>query len=219
MHNFRLLSTKLLTHNQQRRLIETGVSLTSWNFITTQPKALDFTIPQKALIFTSQNAVKAIEKQLVKRQNNCYCVGNKTKDLLEKNGQKVIKVAQNAALLAEFLMRHCANESFVFYTGNHRMTEIESAFKQHHRSLLVVEVYTTIFQPKAVGEFDGILFFSPSGVESYLQHNTLKKSLCFAIGNATANALQPYTKKIIIASQPTVEHLIARVKKHLSSPV
>lgn len=218
MHNYRLLSTKLLTQNQQRRLIDTGVSLTSWNFITTQPKALEFTIPKKGLIFTSQNAVKAIEKQLFKRQNNCYCVGNKTKKLLEENGQKVIKVAKNAALLAEFLIHQCTNESFVFYTGNHRMTEIEDAFEQYNRSLKVVEVYTTIAQPKVVGEFDGILFFSPSGVESYLQKNTLKNVLCFAIGNTTAKALQPHIQDIITASQPTVEHLIATVKKHLSTP-
>ena len=219
MHSVRLLSTKILTPNQQRRLIDTGVSLSSWNFIVTQPMSLDFTIPPKALIFTSQNAVKAIEKQLAKRQNKCYCVGDKTKQLLEKNGQKVVKVAKNAALLAEFLMEHCANDSFVFFTGTHRMKEIELAFKQKNRSLTVVEVYTTIAQPKALGEFDAILFFSPSGVESYLQKNTLKHALCFAIGPTTAKALEPYTQKIITASQPTVEHLIAGVKKHISTPV
>lgn len=219
MHNVRLLSTKILAPNQRRRLIETGVSLSSWNFIVTQPIALDFAIPHKALIFTSQNAVKAIEKQLAKRQNDCYCVGDKTKQLLEKNGQKVIKVAENASLLAEFLIQDSTNDSYVFYTGTHRMKEIESAFEHHHRSLTVIEVYTTIAQPKAVGEFDAILFFSPSGVESYLQKNALKNTLCFAIGPTTAKALQSHTQQIITASQPTVEHLIAGVKKHLSTPV
>jgi len=38
--------------------------------------------------------------------------------------------------------------------------------------------------------FDGILFFSPSAVESYLKSNTIKDEMCFCIGETTAEALE-----------------------------
>ncbi|MEL0255592.1 MAG: uroporphyrinogen-III synthase, partial [Burkholderiaceae bacterium] len=71
--------------------------------------------------------------------------------------------------------------------------------------------------PKAVGNFDGLLFFSPSGVTSFLQKNKLHDATCFAIGKTTAHALAPHTNSISIASEPTVSHLMALVKQHINS--
>ena len=53
-----------------------------------------------------------------------------------------------------------------------------------------------------------ILFFSPSGVASYLKDNTIKKETCFCIGETTAEALQKITKNVIIAKNPTIEDVI-----------
>ena len=39
--------------------------------------------------------------------------------------------------------------------------------------------------------------------------------MCFALGHTTAAALATHTTSIITATQPTVEHLIAAVKKYL----
>ena len=55
---------------------------------------------------------------------------------------------------------------------------------------------------------DAILFFSPSGVESYLKDNKIKNEICFCIGETTASALENKTKNIIIAEQPTIEDVI-----------
>jgi uroporphyrinogen-III synthase len=38
-------------------------------------------------------------------------------------------------------------------------------------------------------EFDAIMFFSPSAVESYLSNNKIKRNL-FCIGSTTASALE-----------------------------
>ena len=62
--------------------------------------------------------------------------------------------------------------------------------------------------------FDGILFFSPSGVKSFLENNALDNKTCFCIGTTTAKALENRTKNIIIASQPTVENVIDEVIKY-----
>ena len=58
---------------------------------------------------------------------------------------------------------------------------------------------------------EAILFFSPSGIESYLKENTIKKEICFCIGTTTASALEGITKNIKIADQPTIEDVIEDV--------
>ncbi|GAA6764644.1 hypothetical protein AAFH68_05750 [Flavobacterium sp. CGRL1] len=58
---------------------------------------------------------------------------------------------------------------------------------------------------------EALLFFSPSGVKSYLKDNTINKQLCFCIGETTAEALHKITKNIIIADQPTIEDVIEDV--------
>ena len=215
--NFRLLSTKCLTVEQQNRLIQTGVSYSCWDFITSTPKSFDVNPEDKSFIFSSQNAVKSVFNQFRFSGNNCYCVGEKTQKLLKENGQKVIKMAKNSSILVDFILKNAKNESFLFFTGNQRMPVIEAAFAQENKTLEVIETYTTIAQPKAMGNFDAVLFYSPSGVESYMQNNTLDHSISFAIGETTALHLQKYTNNIITATQPTVEHLIAAVRKYTTT--
>lgn len=220
MNEFRLLSTKRLPTQQQQRLLATGVTLCSWDFIQTKPLPFNANFENKQLIFTSQNAVNAVEKELKNAAYECYCVGEKTKSLLTKKGQKVLKMTKNASVLADFLVKQPKNSQFLFLAGTHRRPEIEAAFDKKSLPLTVVEVYTTKPQPKAMGSYDGILFYSPSGVQSYLQHNSLTNSLCFAIGDTTASELQQHQpKKIITATQPTIDHMIAAVKKKIAPRV
>ena len=217
MLNFRLLSTKCLSVDQQNRLIQIGVSYSCWDFIKSIPTDFKANPENKSLIFSSQNAVKSVFNQFRLSGNNCYCVGEKTKKLLEENGQKVVKMAQNASILADFILNNAKKESFLFFTGNQRMPVIESAFTQENKSLEVIETYLTIAQPKVMGNFDAVLFYSPSGVESYLKNNSLEDCTSFAIGETTAQSLKKYTDDIITATQPSIEHLIAAVKKYTTT--
>ena len=93
---------------------------------------------------------------------------------------------QNSADLASFLTDLNEKQSFLFFTGNERMPHLEEFFQRKSLPLEIVEVYSSKPQPKVVGDFDGILFYSPNGVRSYLQKNSLNKTLCFAIGPTTA---------------------------------
>jgi len=200
-----------------KRLIQTGVSYSCWDFIKSTPTNFKANPENKSLIFSSQNAVKSVFNQFRFSGNNCYCVGEKTQKLLEENGQKVVKMTQNASILADFILKNTKKEPFLFFTGNQRMPVIEAAFARENRSLEVVETYTSSAQPKAMGNYDAVLFYSPSGVESYLQNNSLVDSTSFAIGETTAQSLKKYTDNIITATQPTIEHLIAAVRKYTTT--
>ena len=72
-----------------------------------------------------------------------------------------------------------------------------------------IQVYETTLTPhKIKTKVDAILFFSPSGVESYLAENKIKNEICFCIGETTAEALEKTTRNIIVAEQPSVENVI-----------
>ena len=61
---------------------------------------------------------------------------------------------------------------------------------------------------KIEAKTNALLFFSPSGIHSYLKQNTIDNQMCFCIGTTTADALQGVTKNIVIANQQTVENVI-----------
>src|SRR5690606_18190405 len=48
--------------------------------------------------------------------------------------------------------------------------------------------------------FEGILFFSPSAVESFVRNNRIQENtVTFAIGTTTAAALRKWTNNIVVA--------------------
>ncbi|WP_309597470.1 uroporphyrinogen-III synthase [Flavobacterium davisii] len=72
-----------------------------------------------------------------------------------------------------------------------------------------IEIYETILAPQKIStKLDGILFYSPSGVKSYLKNNKITDEICFCIGTTTAKALKNITKNIIVTNQPSIENVI-----------
>jgi uroporphyrinogen-III synthase len=61
--------------------------------------------------------------------------------------------------------------------------------------------------------YQGIMFFSPNGVNSFFRVNDISPNLVlFAIGNTTAGALKAKTKnKIVIGETPSKENMIDKV--------
>lgn len=212
----RILSTKKLLSNQKQYLLNANFNVIEADFIKTQGKSFELEAANDNLIFTSQNAVlsllenKEIEKLIPElRKKNVFCVGVKTKTLLEENGFNVIVHTGYAADLAEIITLIYGREGFTFFSGNLRRDTLPDFLKKADVKFNEIEVYETHLTPQKISTpLDGILFFSPSGVESYLKENKIKKEMCFCIGTTTAEALEKATKNIIIANQPTVENTI-----------
>jgi uroporphyrinogen-III synthase len=80
-------------------------------------------------------------------------------------------------------------------------------------------VYHTIIAAHKISkDYDGILFYSPSAVESFFLVNTINENaVLFAIGYTTSNALKKFIKnKIIIAEQPGKEALVKKMVEYFS---
>lgn len=214
----RLLSTKILRAAFKDRLIQHGFTVVEYPFIKISPQNYTPFPLNTHLIFTSQNAVKfAFEHPNLytkMKGKNCFCVGEKTKSILEENGQKVIKMTQNAHDLAHFLIKNYKNERFSFLCGQRRRPEIEAILHQHKMELTVHELYTTTLTSKHFEiPFDGILFFSPSAVESYFAENDWsKKTHGFCIGETTSESLSKFTNAYSIAKSPSEAQLLLILK-------
>jgi len=216
----RLLVTKKCSPSFKDRIVQLGLTLIEYPLIRIEPLPVQIEIVESSLIFTSQNAVKlAFESKEISallHGKNCYCVGEKTKALLEKNGQKVLKMHQNASDLAHFLVKKVKNDSFSFFCGKQRRTEIEDLLGREHMKLKIHELYETHFSSKVFeNHFDGILFFSPSAVQSFFSKNHWNKHTHgFCIGTSTARALQQYTSSYNVAKTPSENHLLLEIQNY-----
>lgn len=207
-----ILSTKILSANQKQVVLNAGFSFTEADFIITESKNFELTSVNDNLIFTSQNAVRSFfqnPKSDELKSKNVFCVGLKTKILLSEAGFNVVAYTGYASDLAEIITLIYASESFTFFSGNLRREALPEALKAAEVKFNEIQAYETTLAPQKIKtKFDGILFFSPSGVESYLKDNGIKNETCFCIGETTAQALGKITKNIVIADQPSVENVI-----------
>ncbi len=204
--------------NQRQFLLNAGFSVLEADFISVENKDFTFTEIFDNLIFTSANAVKAVaskaDVQEIRRKP-CFCVGEKTAELLDEVGFTVMETADNASALAEMIKQHYANETFTFFCGSLRMETLPMSLKIAGVGFNEIETYETVLAPKKVSsEVDGLLFFSPSAVESYLTENKITQQICFCIGATTAKALEQKTKNIVIANKPSVENVIIQTIQH-----
>ena len=218
----RLLSTKILSERFKDRLLMNSFSLVEKSFIKISPmQNIKLADSNQAIIFSSQNAVKiALDNSEIKSlvdQKPIYCIGKKTALLLVKNGQKVVKIAKNSSDLALFIQKNYQNESFSFFCGKSRVKDLEHVLSVNNIPIKPVEIYETLPQPHIVkGHFEGIIFFSPSGVKGYAIHNGFEDTHCFCLGSTTAKAVREFTPKLTIAKTPNELQLFRSITKYFN---
>jgi uroporphyrinogen-III synthase len=211
----RIIATKQLQSNQKQFLLNADFRLIEADFIEIEHTNFQLNTTFDYLIFTSQNAVVSVlknENHLILKDKICFCVGTKTKQLLLQNGFKVENSFDYANELVAYLLENHSDKKFTFFSGNLRRDTIPMAFQKKEIVFEEIEVYTTILTPhKMNSTVDGVLFFSPSAVQSYLKENSISNEVCFCIGATTAAEVEKITKKIVIANQPTVENVIIQI--------
>lgn len=211
-----ILSTKILLKTQKQLLLNANCEVFEADFIET--KFIDFDLKniKQILIFTSQNAVYALlnhPKIEELKSKTAFCVGLKTKALLQENGFKVEAYTSYADDLAEIISLVYTNEAFTFFSGNLRRDTLPNALSENGIQFNEIQVYETKIMPQKIDfKPDGILFLSPSAVDSYLKLNKISNEICFAIGTTTAQALASNSiKSIEIAASQTIESVIEKV--------
>ncbi len=222
-----LLSTKIVT-SDQRSLVHPAIrNFKEYNAIKISSTPFKIEGHFDHLIFTSKNAVNSYLK--ANRENrpsasakttSCFCVGEKTKRLLEDNGFRVLWMAENALELAKMISSEYATSSFLFLHGDRARIELPVYLKDNGVSIESREVYKTTLTPKHfTEEFESILFFSPSAVRSHAQMNTLSNVTAYCIGNTTAKEAKKYCKCVFTADSPTIEAVLIKVNENLKAKI
>ena len=218
-NSIQILATKILSANQKQELVKAHFKVIEADFIKTETENFELTELNDNLIFTSQNAVQsffthpqfqALQSELIEKK--VFCVGMKSKNSLTEAGFDVVAYTDYASDLAEIITLVYANERYTFFSGNLRKATLPDALTEAGIEFNELEVYETqLNSHKTKGPFDALLFFSPSGVESYLKENKIKKEVCFCIGETTAEALVQITKNCIVAEHPSIEAVLEDV--------
>lgn len=209
-----VVSTKKLTESQRSLLLQAGIGLVEYNAIAIESLNFEVNDTIENAIITSQNTVKALVNKKV-QINNCFCVGEKTKGLLEANGYSVKVMANYGKELAKIIANKFADQPFTFFCGNLRRDELPELLLENNVSFKEVLVYKTVLKPKTFERtFDGVLFFSPSAVESFTKENRLENTITFCIGTTTAAEAKKYTNEVNVATKPTIENVIVQIVKY-----
>jgi len=182
------------------------------------------------VVFTSSNAVLALKKYLHEYVDSfeikwkIFSLSGKTKEVLEENAGTfgtIIDTAEDSKNLAEKIVNTKIRE-VIFFCGNKRREELPGILKKAGVQVYEVIVYETVETPVvATDDMDAILFFSPSAVQSFFSVNQLKNNtVCFAIGQTTANSIASLTNnKIFISKMPNQQVLLQEVINYFKSMV
>ena len=217
-----VFSTKKLTQGQRLKF-QDGIHVESEDFIKTSPNRIPLKVLKTEIlnvVITSKNAVEALLTNVSAdelRFKNIYCVGRRTKRLIENRIGKVKHFEKNAKKLANHMVDYLEGTEVTYFCSNIRMDDLPKILTENNIMVNESEAYKTKFSPVEVGpNVKGVLFYSPSTVESYLQMNTPDK-IAYCIGESTAKAAREHFTDVRVAKIPVVESVIDLVNEDYST--
>lgn len=241
MVKHKVLSTKKLEPSLIELAKENGIEIIEQEFISINPIRNQETFERiigfvndktQNIALTSANAVDVLNSYMhfsdtyLAADWNIFCLSGKTKEailnalLLRKN---IVGEANDATELANKIIAKGVKE-IIFFCSNKRRKELPAALKKAHIKVHEVILYETSETPLGVDkDFDAVLFFSPSGVQSFFSANELNEhSVCFAIGRTTATSIATFTQNSIVKSttpdpKKMVEELIEYFKQETTA--
>jgi len=221
-----ILSTRPLEESLIEEAKELNIEIDVLSFIETetihttevQQEIENALLQSSAVVFTSMNAVEAVADELDGLQPDwkIYSIGTTTSRLVKKYfGEEAIAgIANSASELADLIVDEGEDSELIFFCGDQRRDELPGILRNNDIEVNEIVVYQTVIVPHKVDKkYHGILFFSPSAVESFFSNNKIAAlTVLFAIGNTTANALKKYSdNKIIISDEPGKDNLFRKM--------
>src|SRR5690606_7617651 len=150
MTKISLLSTKKLNPQESAIFSTPFFHLLEEDFISIELLDFNWKAETDMLLFTSKNAVLSVlqnEKLALLKQKNCICVGEKTKELLVKNGFQVLDLAHYADDLVQIISQKYIHFSFSFFCGNLRRDVLPDFFKKNQIKFEEIQVYDNKLTP------------------------------------------------------------------------
>lgn len=169
-----------------------------------------------ALVFTSFNAVQILAPYFRKESRSVYCVGERGAELLKKYYENV-KSAATVRELAEIVISDQV-KSLIHFKGSLSLNTLKEAMLKANVAYSDELVYTTKeIHPeiKNLTDYAALLFFSPSGVRSFLAHNQYPNSIIGAIGETTRKAIA--LDEVVFVTNSSTHELLKRIRRKYES--
>lgn len=156
-----------------------------------------------------------------------FCVGPRVANFFDGK-VKAIHQVNSASELTE-VAKASEKERFMWFHGNKSDMALIEEFEVHEMTLSSHPVYKTeLITPRIedVEDYQALMFFSPSGVDSFNEHNYIPESaVVSAIGKTTAEYIalkyddQENTKleNIITPETYEYEHLLQALQTHFET--
>lgn len=215
----KIYSTKTLTESQLQ-LFHENITVDSSDFVKISLNRIKPQVIRKPIqnvVITSKNAVEALLHNFSATElqfENIYCVGRRTKRMIENRIGPVKHAEKNAKKLAEYLVEYIEGTEVTYFCSDIRLDALPSILEESNISVTEVEAYQTKLDAvKLKDSVEGVMFYSPSTVQSYRQENNAEL-IAFCIGETTAKEAKKHFKDIRIAKVPTVESVIELVNEH-----
>ncbi|MGB1307683.1 MAG: hydroxymethylbilane synthase [Oceanihabitans sp.] len=217
----KVYSTKSLTEDQ-RLLVNENLGVESSDFIkinTNRIRPQVIRNPIQNVVITSKNTVEALLQNFSASElqfENIYCVGRRTKRLVEKRIGKVKHVEPNAEKLANYLVEYIDGTAVTYFCSDLRLDALPTILSENNITVNEIEAYQTKFDTVKVNEtVEAIMFYSPSTVQSFMLENTVKENnIAFCIGETTAKEASKHFNNVRVAKVPTVESVIELVNEY-----
>ncbi|WP_421773838.1 uroporphyrinogen-III synthase [Gracilimonas sp.] len=222
----RILFTTRIEKERMAALQSAGFSIESVPFITFEyviPAMWISQLPDQtdAWIFTSKKAVKAIKPAIndLKIPDHIFAVGSKTAGMLEElNLEVTIPDEYNVVALAE-KMKELELKNVTHFCGNLKAGDLNKLLGEDV-NLTSVEVYRTKLAPHTlnISNYDGIVFMSPSAVESFSERNEVNGTAkVFCIGPTTeAAASEAGFENCITPEYSTLDDLTESIQNYFN---
>lgn len=214
-----VFSTKSLTEGQ-RLLFNEKVAAESSDFIKISLNRIHQRFLKNEIqnvVITSKNAVESLITNFSASElqfKNIYCVGRRTKRLIERKIGKVCHFENNVSKLASYLVDYLDGTEITYFCSDIRLDTLPKVLEENHINVVEVKAYQTKYSGiKVNDDIESVMFYSPSTVESFVQKNNCDV-VAFCIGETTALVAKKHFKNIKKAKIPTVESLIELVNEY-----
>ena len=159
------------------------------------------------VVITSQIAVDWVTENIKAVPNwTIACMKGQTQKALSDRGwgELVQYTASNGLELAKQIASYVPKSTTIYFLGsNQRLATRPDYLKEKGFSVNEFIAYTTIAKQQVINkQYDGIVFSSPSAVNSFFDQHTIGTNVVlFAIGQTTATAIQKRTNNAVIISE------------------
>lgn len=187
--------------------------------LTVMLPVVPFDLKNNSLIFSSVNGVKGFVENgfwFLSNAGNLakvYCVGTKTATELQKYQIQPEIIKRDGATLGAWLSDNVSGGNFIHFCGNLAADILPQHSAHLYRKIPVYE--TRLLFPKIAADAEAVVFFSPSGVRSFLKENSVGNAGIFSIGESTTQELRRHGLEAIITSrESSLPDLVSLVQQY-----